>query len=237
MKNFVGLISGGKDSFYTVMCLLKDGFVLKGLVYIKSDDIDSYMYQSVGSELIPYYREVVNVPVIVFNTSKKAINKDLNYSETENDEIEDIYINLLKLKGTITYNCVSVGAIQSYYQYNRIENVCKRLNVKMLAPLFNMDQTQIFNEIVKHMDVIIVKIACTNIDKAVLGQNLSVIRDIKLDNICGEGGEYETMVLDAPFFKKKIIVQEFKVLQHPEEKDKEEKVFFIRIDKVKVLNK
>ena len=32
---------------------------------------------------------------------------------------------------------------------------------------------------------------------------------MKLDNIAGEGGEYETLTLDCPLYKKKIIMYLF----------------------------
>lgn len=33
-------------------------------------------------------------------------------------------------------------------------------------------------------------------------------------HICGEGGEYETFVVDCPLFKKKIVLDETKVVEH-----------------------
>ena len=33
-------------------------------------------------------------------------------------------------------------------------------------------------------------------------------------NVCGEGGEYETMTLDCPIYKKKIVIFEFDIICH-----------------------
>lgn len=49
----VGLISGGKDSCYNLMCCKKEGHeivCLANLFPYESGEIDSYMYQSVGTE-------------------------------------------------------------------------------------------------------------------------------------------------------------------------------------------
>lgn len=33
-------------------------------------------------------------------------------------------------------------------------------------------------------------------------------------NVCGEGGEYESLTLDCPLFKKKIILDEYQIVTH-----------------------
>ncbi|ELQ76250.1 Rossmann-like alpha/beta/alpha sandwich fold containing protein [Trachipleistophora hominis] len=237
MKRFVGLISGGKDSFYTIELLKQKEYNLVALVYIKSTDIDSYMYQTVGHEMIPFYRQVLDVPIYIIETNRKAINTDKEYVHTLNDEVEVIYDHLYELQKKAVFECVSVGAIKSYYQYNRIKSVCDRLNLSVLTPLFNLDQRVIYDAIIECMDVVIVKVACTNLGKEIVGKNLNVISGMRVDNWCGEGGEYETAVLDAPFFKKKLRIKNYEVLHHPEEEDKERTVFFMKINEIEVLEK
>lgn len=237
MKNFVGLVSGGKDSFYTIELLKQQNYNLIALIYIKSGEIDSYMYQTVGHEMIPYYKQVLDVPIYIFDTDKKAINQDKEYAFTRDDEVEVIYSNLKDLQKNQKFNYVSVGAIKSQYQYSRIQNVCERLNLNVLAPLFNLDQRNVYESILKCMEVVFVKVACTNLGKSVVGKRLSVIKDMKIDNWCGEGGEYETIVLDAPFFKKRLEIKNFDVLNHPEDENKEQRVFFMKINEVVVLEK
>ncbi|PIO64006.1 hypothetical protein TELCIR_14378 [Teladorsagia circumcincta] len=49
----VGLISGGKDSCYNMMCATEDGNRIVALANLHPGDrgeLDSYMYQCVGSE-------------------------------------------------------------------------------------------------------------------------------------------------------------------------------------------
>jgi uncharacterized protein (TIGR00290 family) len=62
------------------------------------------------------------------------------------------------------------------------------------------------------MDIRMVKVAAAGLDETWLGRRFDgqMIRDLKALNkkyrihIMGEGGEYETLVLDAPFYKKRI---------------------------------
>ena len=52
----VGLISGGKDSCYNLMCAVREGHKVAALANLyppkssKTDELDSYMYQSVGAD-------------------------------------------------------------------------------------------------------------------------------------------------------------------------------------------
>jgi diphthine-ammonia ligase len=52
---FVGLISGGKDSIFNIMKMVEAGHelvALANLYPVDSDELNSYMYQSVGHEII-----------------------------------------------------------------------------------------------------------------------------------------------------------------------------------------
>lgn len=229
MKNFVALISGGKDSFYTIQTLLEQGYTLVACVYIKSNDIDSYMYQTAGQEFIENYKNVLSVPLHIFETKNIAINKDINYSKTDNDEVEIMFEALSDLKSKYKFDFVSSGAIKSTYQLERVKNICDRLNLSPLSPLYNSDQNLLYEKIKEKLDAIFVRISSTDLDQSVIGKNISVISDVKIANKCGEGGEYETLVLDAPFFVRKIVINSFEVECHPEEINKSVKsAFFIK---------
>jgi diphthine-ammonia ligase len=59
------------------------------------------------------------------------------------------------------------------------------------------------------IDAVLVKVCSMGLKKVHLGGRISDLRDHfnKLNkefgfNVCGEGGEYETAVLDCPLFKK-----------------------------------
>ena len=77
------------------------------------------------------------------------------------------------------------------------------------------------NEILKNkFEVIIIGIAAYPFTKDFLGKKLdrnliSVLKHLSKKyeiSLIGEGGEFETLVLDAPFFKKKIAIESFEIL-------------------------
>lgn len=67
------------------------------------------------------------------------------------------------------------------------------------------------NMIDGQMNSIIIKVASYGLDKRHLGMNLEQIRPVMLKlkektqvHVCGEGGEFESLTLDCPIYKKRI---------------------------------
>jgi diphthine-ammonia ligase len=124
----IGLISGGKDSIYNLIQCQKNGHEIVMLGHLSrpkdSGELDSYMYQTVGSEMAAVVAECLGIPLITREISSKPLNFELEYKETKNDEVEELFLLLqdaIKLNPEI--KGVSSGAIWSTYQKNRVENL------------------------------------------------------------------------------------------------------------------
>jgi diphthine-ammonia ligase len=63
----LGLISGGKDSIFNLLECVKNGHEIICLGHLKrpSDkgEMDSYMYQTVGSEMAETIAQAMNLPI------------------------------------------------------------------------------------------------------------------------------------------------------------------------------
>ena len=215
---FVALISGGKDSFYNIHHCLSRGHQLVCLANLYPgepgcDEIDSFMFQTVGHDIINKYSECLEVPLYREPISGTSANQDLEYRQTQNDEIEDLFRLILRvcqlhpdLEG------VSCGAILSHYQRTRVENVCDRLGLTSLTYLWQRDQRELMAEMCQNdLDARIVKVAAIGLTQRHLDQTIAQMYPqlIKLNelydvHVCGEGGEFETLVFDAPFFRRKL---------------------------------
>lgn len=229
--NVVGLISGGKDSIYNLVCCQREGHNIIALAHLipknRLDETDSYMYQSIGFDLIPSIAECMNLPLIQHEIQRSPENiKDVNYTFTENDEVEDLYELLKEVKFKFpAVEAVSCGAIASTYQKKRLEHVCTRLNLTILAYLWGRDQKELLEEMISnHMKAIIIKTAAYGLNKDVIGksidelyEHLDMLREKNGLNMCGEGGEYETITLDCTLYKKNIILKDFKIITHEED--------------------
>ncbi|XP_058002655.1 diphthine--ammonia ligase isoform X3 [Hevea brasiliensis] len=155
----------------------------------------------------------------------KLMHQKLNYMTTPGDEVEDMFILLNEVKRQIpSITAVSSGAIASDYQRLRVESVCSRLGLVSLAYLWKQDQSVLLEEMIKNGIVAItVKVAAMGLDPAkhlgkeitFLKSHLHKLKELYGINVCGEGGEYETLTLDCPLFvNARIVLDEFKIVLH-----------------------
>ncbi|KAF7255799.1 hypothetical protein EG68_07241 [Paragonimus skrjabini miyazakii] len=183
-------------------------------------ELDSYMYQSVASEGIPFIAQALGVPLYQFPITGKPTCQALHYSTSTglHDEVEDLFIALSQViaeRPTIRY--VSSGAILSDYQRIRVEHVASRLSLQSLAFLWRRPTEILIREMIAaSVDAVIVKIASFGLrPNQHLGAHLSVIllqleelsRQPGALNVCGEGGEYESFTLDCPLFCRRIRIR------------------------------
>lgn len=243
---FLGLVSGGKDSIYTVCRLIDEGHHLVGLLYVycETSTVDSFMFQTVGKEIIEKYGACMGVPLFLHNTKCVALNRELEYDPVEHDEVEDLYQGVKSTLSKVFFEGVSSGAILSTYQKNRVESICRRLNLQSLTPLFQMNQRVLLSNMIAYgIDARVVKVAGGDLDREALNKDLIYVRDrydrsrFRDINYCGEGGEYETMVVDAPHFLKRIEISSFNVHGHEDEVGKCPNVFFMVVEDACVLDK
>ncbi|XP_069772758.1 diphthine--ammonia ligase isoform X3 [Narcine bancroftii] len=187
------------------------------------DELDSYMYQTVGHEAIDLYSEAIGLPLYRHTIKGSSVAIGRNYTECEGDEVEDLYHLLKQIKEKEEVEGVSVGAILSDYQRVRVENVCKRLNLQPLAYLWRRNQEDLLGEmILSNVQAMIIKVAAFGLDpEKHLGKTLDQIepylRQISQKygvHVCGEGGEYETFTLDCPLFRKRIVVDSSDIVVH-----------------------
>lgn len=219
----VALVSGGKDSTYNMLHCVLQGHDIVAMANLhppasaESDEMDSFMYQTVGSNALEMYSECMGgVPMYRQAIMGTSAIQTLEYKPVaaQNDETEDLY----QLLQTVVQNHpevkgVSVGAILSTYQRTRVENVCQRLGLTSLAYLWERSQSELLDEIIEGgVDARIIKTAAYGLGKRHLGQSLGDIRSelIKMNSmfglhLCGEGGEYETLVFDSPLFVKRLV--------------------------------
>ena len=150
----VALISGGKDSIYNIMKCIDHGHDVVCLANLypvdpEVDDLDSYMYQTVGHQNIRALAHCLGLPLLRQPLHGGSKNLDLHYTPTECDEVEDLYQLLCRVKQRFpAVTAVASGAILSTYQRLRVENVCERLGLFSLAYLWQRDQRELLQEMV-----------------------------------------------------------------------------------------
>lgn len=194
------LLSGGKDSLYATYISLQYGWDVLYGVAIKPKKL-SWMFHTENIHLINHIAKNVGLPLIEKET-------DAN-KEDELDDLKSALKNLA-IEGIVS------GAIASEYQRTRIEKICHDLGIKSFTPLWHKEQGMLLKEMIEAgFRMVIVAVAAEGlgeewlgreIDKDCFDELLKIHKKYGI-NISGEGGEYETFVIDCPLYKKRIEIK------------------------------
>ncbi|MES1920321.1 hypothetical protein MHBO_002003 [Bonamia ostreae] len=167
---FAALLSGGKDSILGAILSIKGGNELVAIANLypreDADEIDSYMYQTVGHRLINSVGEAIGVPLYKRKIRGEMILSTLDYSFKEGDEVEDLFELVKKIKFDIPdLAAISTGAVFSKYQASRVDNICERLNLKHLKFLWRMEPSKLLLSLKENnVEAIIVKTASSDLN-------------------------------------------------------------------------
>ena len=195
------LISGGKDSLYACYIAKQWGWEISHLIAIAPKKL-SWMYHGENVHLIPMIAESIGLPLL------------MKESDAEKEkELEDLKELILKAG----IDAIVSGAIASEYQRTRIEKICHEAGVKSFMPLWHKNQKQLLKEMIDAGFVIAIDtVAAEGLDENFLGmiidggvfKKMEKVADKYKINMGCEGGEYETLVLDCPMYKKRIEILE-----------------------------
>lgn len=198
------LFSGGKDSCMAAYLAKKQGHEIICLITIYSKNPESYMFHTSSIKKTKYQAKAMNLPLIVIKTDGKK-EKELLDLETAIKKAREKY----KIKGIIN------GALASNYQKSRIENICEKLKLSSLTPLWQKDGFEYLDNIIKNnFKVIVTAVSAYPLNASWLGREIDerFIEDIHelhekyKVHPAGEGGEFETFVLYCPLFKRPLRV-------------------------------
>jgi len=203
------LFSGGKDSCYAAYLAKKQGYELACLISIFSENKESYMFHTPSISKVKQQAEVMDLPLITQKTQGK-----------KEEELKDLEEVIKKAKEDYHIDSIVSGAIASNYQKTRIQKICDRLGLECFNVLWHKDELEYLNELIKNkFKVIITGVFAYPLDKSWLNReiNQEFIEDVKKlheryeIHPAGEGGEFETFVLDCPLFKKSLEITDSKV--------------------------
>jgi ABC transporter with metal-binding/Fe-S-binding domain ATP-binding protein len=200
------LFSGGKDSTYAAYLAEKEGHEVSIFACMRPARLDSYMFHGVNIHLVPLVAEAQGKPLALAPSSGEK--------EKEVEELKH-FIELLNVQGVVS------GAIASKYQRDRVDKICSELGIAHISPLWGKDPKRLLEaEIKSEMEVIMVHVAANGLDKSWLGRRidkkaageLAELAERYGINVCGEGGEYESLVVDAPWFRKRLEIRKAEVV-------------------------
>ena len=199
------LCSGGKDSWYACHLAMQKEEV-SCLITIRSKNEESYLFHTPNTHLVPLQAEAAGLPLVTEETAgiEEAELADLERAVSLARERYDI-------EGIVT------GALQSVYQATRIQRVCRILDLWCFNPLWYTEPDRYMQALIREGFVVVVSgVASEPFTADWLGRQIDegALADLRRYaarhriTLTGEGGEYETLVLDAPVFRKRILISD-----------------------------
>jgi len=205
------LFSGGKDSTYSIFLAKKQGHEIKCLLSVFPNSDESHLLHHPSLQWTNLQSQSMQIPQF-------TIKSELDETDNEIKSLEKILIHSID-----EYHIDGIvhGGIQSQFQKEKFENLCDKLNLKSIAPLWNRKPLEYMNELVSSNFVfIITSVSSGGLDDSWLGKiitkndvvNLYALSEKFRFNLNFEGGEAETFVLDCPIFSHPIkIIQGKKI--------------------------
>ena len=195
------LFSGGKDSTYATWVAQHQGWDIATLVSILPRNVESMMFHYPNVQWAKLQAQALELPHRIL--------------EAGNDELLTLKEGLEETKQDLGINGVVTGAVASDYQKSRIDRICDDLGLKSFAPLWHKDPRRLVDDLkLLGFKIMMVGVGAGGLDESWLGRELTDDRWAMLEalsmkygiHLTGEGGEYETLVVDAPMFKKRVQV-------------------------------
>lgn len=191
-----GLTSGGKDSNAAIYRITQRNNSLEVLLNLKSQNKDSYMYDTKETSIVEKQAEMWRVPLEIWETEG-----------IKEEEVRDLYEALEHVKEKYRVEGVVAGAIASTYQRDRVLKVAEEAGLKIFTPLWHENRENYLKWLVREgFQIKITEVAARGLTEDIVGKTIDekvVEKLVQLSeqygiDIAGEGGEYETVVSEIP---------------------------------------
>ncbi|HVN73873.1 MAG TPA: diphthine--ammonia ligase [Methanoregula sp.] len=195
--SWAALTSGGKDSILSVQKAIDEGMDVRYLVTARPENRDSYMFHSANLDAVQHIANVAGMDYVEIRTHGR-----------KEEELIDLESGL----GELEVEGIIAGAVASVYQADRVRAITEKLGIRLFTPLWHMDTELLLREVSDRMDAIIIVTAAEGLDASFLGAHINAVLIDRLKkvagtrriNLAGEGGEYESLTLNAPFYSRPI---------------------------------
>jgi len=201
------LFSGGKDSTYAIYLAEKLGHEVPLLLTISPATDESYYFHYPNIWITRLQAEAMEKGHIMVSAGPSRA-----------DELHALIDLIDKISGEI--DGLLSGVIKSSAQYEAFKKICMEKGLRFVTPLWSRDPVELLEEMLSdNFEILIVGVAAEGLKKDLLGkvldrQLLRLLKDLSESygiSPVGEGGEFETLVIDGPLFKKRIRILDYDI--------------------------
>ncbi len=199
--------SGGKDSCLAYFKAINSGVQVKALLNFIGRESKRGCFHGLEGRLLKFQADLIGVPLV-----QKEVSPDMKMYEGEFKAAVE------ELKASRKINSMVFGDIYLLEHQSWVERVCSELGIKAVEPLWNNDPEKIIEEFLDAgFRSVVVSCKADVMGREFIGRFIDreMVKDLKKLQICpcGEKGEYHTLVVDGPIFKKRIEIAESEVIK------------------------
>ncbi len=221
------LYSGGKDSTFAIEYALEKKWNIKYLISVKPNRTDCYLFHFATVELTKKIAEFLGI-------------KQVYTTCTEADPVKEADI-VKKIVETNPVDSVILGGIGlQETQIKSIRDALFSLGIDVFASHTGYDHLSLMKEMIsKGYDIRITEVAADGLGKDWLGKQLNEQNLNEFINtskkygfhVGGEGGPYNTLVCDGPFFPKRLELVSFDKVMEGDYNG------YIEVKEIKIIDK
>lgn len=196
--------SGGKDSCFAFYKAKSAGYYISHLVNFISKKYQRVSFHGTEAKLIQMQAEALDVPVVQKETTPDGYEKEFKKAVRQ----------LIPggVKGMV------FGDIYLEEHKHWVERVCGDLGIEAIEPLWGKNTEDILKEFIDAgFEAVVVSAQSKFVDKKWIGKRVDkeFLQYLKENNIdvCGENGEYHTVVVNGPGFNKGIKIENMRTIR------------------------
>lgn len=194
--------SGGKDSCLAYYKAVGQGYQVSHLVNFISRQFRRVSFHGVRARLVSRQAQAMGIPLVQY-----TVPPDMSLYEQRFKKA----VSVLKRRGV---KGMVFGDIYLQEHRDWVERVCSELGITPILPLWGMAPEHVLSDFIEvGFEAVVVSINAAIFSEEWLGRriNQSFLADLKRlgqgkeIDVCGERGEYHTLVLDGPSFRKRLL--------------------------------
>lgn len=192
---FVMSYSCGKDSTFALHRMIRQGHEPVALLTMANRELDRSYFHGADYKMLWAYSDALGIPILITPTAGESYHLSMEQ-------------RLLEAKG-LGAEAACFGDIDIEGNRAWCEERCKNVGLRSVFPLWQRGRLENVHEIIDAGYKCLIKsINNTLLPKDLLGKILdtAVLGEMQRCgiDICGENGEYHTLVMDGPLFHKPI---------------------------------
>jgi uncharacterized protein (TIGR00290 family) len=187
--------TGGKDGCLSCYRAMNDGYYITHLLHFTN--LKKTGSHELHTALIRAQAEALGLPLLQrdFCSYEEEFKKAVRELQSRGERID----------------AAVFGHIETHKAL--VERICHDLDIDLLLPLWKLNSEKIINEVIDAgFKAVVVSVKEGLLGKEWLGRGIDkeFVKDLRetgsFIDPCGENGEFHTLVLDGPIFKKKIVI-------------------------------